>query len=151
VSQVVGTRPIPTNFKPPLSLRHYVEWYDTPAEEIRATSTAKEDDLPQHNLILGNPTIFISKKRQMEAILAVILISFPGDFSPSYMYDFDAWRYVPANEDSSPKYVVADLIKTINPGAKILLMLRNPIDRYRTLNGPYHIFQNSLDKNVSDS
>ncbi len=55
-----------------------------------------------------------------------------GDGSPSTLwgnhnwrkyFDFDACKY------QGPPYVLADVIHTVLPQAKILVMLRNPTDR----------------------
>ena len=58
VPQVVGSRTTGPQLHTPVPLRHYIEWFDVSAEEVRATSkvipgAGGVESLPQHRLILG--------------------------------------------------------------------------------------------------
>lgn len=54
VPQIVANRAVPPEFKVPLSFRHYIEWFDNPSEEIRATyKRSLGGNWPDHKLILG--------------------------------------------------------------------------------------------------
>ena len=54
-----------------------------------------------------------------------------GDASPSYLWDFDGWRKNPINDGlDEPRFTIADDIHQINPDAKLIIMLRDPADRY---------------------
>ncbi|XP_072037396.1 carbohydrate sulfotransferase 15-like [Amphiura filiformis] len=55
-----------------------------------------------------------------------------GDGSASTMWDNHKWRKYfdfDACKDHGPPYVIADIIHTILPNSKILVILRNPTDR----------------------
>ena len=57
-----------------------------------------------------------------------------GDGSPSYMFDNRQWPRVPGNEGcSEPRVTVASHIHHLNPKARILFILRNPVDRSKSL------------------
>ena len=53
-----------------------------------------------------------------------------GDATPSYMWDFGTWDRQPANRGKEePVWIAADFIKAVTPKAKVIVMLRNPVDR----------------------
>ncbi|KAK3107501.1 hypothetical protein FSP39_015930, partial [Pinctada imbricata] len=53
-----------------------------------------------------------------------------GDFSPSTVWDNDFFSYLPVNENRSiPRYTSADFVKEMNPCAKIIVLLRDPVNR----------------------
>lgn len=46
------------------------------------------------------------------------------------MWDFDVWRELDVQKDlKEPLYVVADYIASLTPDAKIVVTMRNPVDR----------------------
>jgi len=52
------------------------------------------------------------------------------DGTPHLFWDNDDWFKIPANRDlKEPKITIADTIQVVNPEAKIIILLRNPIDR----------------------
>lgn len=54
-----------------------------------------------------------------------------GEASASTMWDNQAWSYVHADrEDTEPPFLAQDFIHTVQPGAKIIIMLRDPVERY---------------------
>lgn len=56
---------------------------------------------------------------------------YAGDASVSTIWDNNNWLQLEDNfpDQGEPKYTQADLIHHIQPEAKAILMLRNPIDR----------------------
>ena len=53
-----------------------------------------------------------------------------GDGSPSTLWNMDRWMLYPGNENSTePQIMVANLIHSFTPQARIIIMLRNPVDR----------------------
>ncbi|XP_072014286.1 uncharacterized protein [Amphiura filiformis] len=53
-----------------------------------------------------------------------------GDGSASTFWDNGAWEaYYPKYFDKGPPYVIGDVIHAITPKAKIIVILRNPVDR----------------------
>ena len=60
------------------------------------------------------------------------LSNIPGDATPNYIWHFDGWRKVAANRGAKePKVMLAHLIKELTPMAKIIVMVRDPIKRYK--------------------
>ena len=53
-----------------------------------------------------------------------------GDATPSYLWDFDGWSELGIHADmDSPRYTVADYIRALTPKVKVIIILRNPVDR----------------------
>ncbi|XP_010781142.1 carbohydrate sulfotransferase 15-like isoform X1 [Notothenia coriiceps] len=53
-----------------------------------------------------------------------------GEASASTMWDNQAWSYLPSDrEGAMPPFLAQDFIHTVQPGAKILIMLRDPVER----------------------
>nr|XP_022316415.1 carbohydrate sulfotransferase 15-like isoform X2 [Crassostrea virginica] len=53
-----------------------------------------------------------------------------GDGTPMDMWDFRGWKMIPQNRGlQEPKYLTPHLIQHINPGVKLIVLLRNPADR----------------------
>lgn len=53
-----------------------------------------------------------------------------GEASASTMWDNQAWSYLPSDrEGAKPPFLALDFIHTVQPGAKILIMLRDPVER----------------------
>ena len=53
-----------------------------------------------------------------------------GEASASTMWDNQAWSYIPSDrEGTEPPFLAQDFIHTVQPGAKILIMLRDPVER----------------------
>ena len=76
---------------------------------------------------------------------------FTGDASPSNLHLNSHWRYLPGNEkNDEPKYVILDYIKHILPKAKIIIVFRDPIERFvysqTCLKRPFKERPNSLFK-----
>ena len=58
-------------------------------------------------------------------------VTISGEGSPSYLYVNDHWRYLPGNEHlDEPKYVILDYIQHLLPKAKIIVIFRDPVERY---------------------
>ena len=56
---------------------------------------------------------------------------FVGEGTPSYIYDFDGWTKLPINKGrTEPLYSIADIIAQLTPNAKIIIIVRNPTNRY---------------------
>lgn len=54
-----------------------------------------------------------------------------GEASASTMWDNQAWSYLDRDrEDLEPPFLAQDFIHTVQPGAKIIIMLRDPVERY---------------------
>ncbi|GLD64019.1 carbohydrate sulfotransferase 15-like protein [Lates japonicus] len=53
-----------------------------------------------------------------------------GEASASTMWDNQAWSYLHTDrEDTEPPFLAQDFIHTVQPGAKIIIMLRDPVER----------------------
>ncbi|KAF1375610.1 hypothetical protein PFLUV_G00221990 [Perca fluviatilis] len=53
-----------------------------------------------------------------------------GEASASTMWDNQAWRYLHGDrEETQPPFLAQDFIHTVQPGAKIIIMLRDPVER----------------------
>ncbi|XP_048762961.2 carbohydrate sulfotransferase 15-like isoform X2 [Ostrea edulis] len=53
-----------------------------------------------------------------------------GDGTPMDMWDFRGWKMIPQNKGlKEPRYLTPHLIKHINPVVKLIVILRNPVDR----------------------
>ncbi|XP_026212774.1 carbohydrate sulfotransferase 15-like [Anabas testudineus] len=53
-----------------------------------------------------------------------------GEASASTMWDNQAWSYVQGErEETEPPFLTQDFIHTVHPSAKIIIMLRDPVER----------------------
>lgn len=53
-----------------------------------------------------------------------------GEASASTMWDNQAWSYLPGDrEEKEPPFLTQDFIHTVQPSAKIIIMLRDPVER----------------------
>ncbi|TDH01364.1 hypothetical protein EPR50_G00179800 [Perca flavescens] len=53
-----------------------------------------------------------------------------GEASASTMWDNQAWSYLHGDrEETQPTFLAQDFIHTVHPGAKIIIMLRDPVER----------------------
>lgn len=53
-----------------------------------------------------------------------------GEASASTMWDNQAWSYLRGyGEETEPPFLAQDFIHTVQPGAKIIIMLRDPVER----------------------
>ena len=53
-----------------------------------------------------------------------------GECSDSTFWENSRWNFLPENADwIEPKYTTADYIYHLNPQARFIMMIRNPIDR----------------------
>uniref|UniRef100_UPI003AAD7091 carbohydrate sulfotransferase 15-like n=1 Tax=Centroberyx gerrardi TaxID=166262 RepID=UPI003AAD7091 len=53
-----------------------------------------------------------------------------GDASASTMWDNEAWSYLHADrEETEPPFLTQDFIHTVQPNAKIIIILRDPVER----------------------
>ncbi len=60
-------------------------------------------------------------------LLYVIL---PVDGTPSSLWDYDGWWRIPGNRGlAEPRYILAHTVRKLVPDAKIVVILRNPVDR----------------------
>lgn len=58
-----------------------------------------------------------------------------GEASASTMWDNNAWMYFYNNGTlEEPPFLVQDFIHALTPDAKFIVMLRDPVERYYTLN-----------------
>lgn len=56
---------------------------------------------------------------------------FEGEGSPSNLHLNTHWRHLPGNENlDEPKYVILDYIHHYIPQARIVVIFRNPVDRW---------------------
>lgn len=56
-----------------------------------------------------------------------------GEASASTMWDNQAWSYLHRDrEETEPPFLAQDFIHAVQPGAKIIIMLRDPVERYCT-------------------
>lgn len=56
---------------------------------------------------------------------------FTGDFSPSTIWDNDIYSALPNNFNLSvPMYMTADFVKEMNACAKLIVMMRDPVQRF---------------------
>lgn len=56
---------------------------------------------------------------------------FTGDFSPSTIWDNDIYSALPNNFNLSvPRYMTADFVREMNACAKLIVMMRDPVQRY---------------------
>lgn len=64
-------------------------------------------------------------------IFLVQLTFFPsGDGTPMDMWDFRGWTMIPQNKGlKEPQYLTPHLIRHVNRDVKLLILLRNPVDR----------------------
>lgn len=54
-----------------------------------------------------------------------------GDGSASTFWDNNSWYLLPGNENcSEPRVINADYIRHLNPNVKVVVILRNPADRW---------------------
>lgn len=53
-----------------------------------------------------------------------------GEASASTMWDNQVWSYLHEDgEEAEPPFLAQDFIHTVQPGAKIIIMLRDPVER----------------------
>lgn len=58
---------------------------------------------------------------------------FLGEASASTMWDNNAWVYFYHNgTEDEPPFLVQDFIHAVQPDAKFIVMLRDPVERYST-------------------
>lgn len=62
-----------------------------------------------------------------------------GEASASTMWDNQAWSYVhkeeeEEEEETEPPFLAQDFIHATQPGARIIVMLRDPVERYTAKN-----------------
>ena len=72
--------------------------------------------------------------------LSIHLINYlTVDGTPGLQWDYYSWMQIPINQGlREPKYILAHTIHELTPQARIIFILRNPVDRYLTLR-PYKI------------
>ncbi|CAL8299201.1 unnamed protein product [Merluccius merluccius] len=59
-----------------------------------------------------------------------VTLGLTGEASASTMWDNQAWRYLHGDEDEAePLLLAQDFIHTVQPNAKIIIMLREPVER----------------------
>ncbi len=52
------------------------------------------------------------------------------DASPQYLWEYNGWRQVPGNQGLvEPRYLAAHAIQALVPQARILVLLREPVER----------------------
>ena len=53
------------------------------------------------------------------------------DGTSQYFWEHDGWEVIPANQgQSEPKVTLIDGLHRINPKAKVIVMFREPTERY---------------------
>ena len=61
----------------------------------------------------------------------MVVLCLAGDASASTLWDNDFWNILPGNADlSEPELLIAHYIHHMTPKVKIIVILRNPIDRW---------------------
>lgn len=57
-------------------------------------------------------------------------VPFPGEASASTMWDNNAWTFFYDNStDGEPPFLTQDFIHAFQPDAKLIVMLRDPVER----------------------
>ncbi|XP_035652233.1 carbohydrate sulfotransferase 15-like isoform X2 [Oncorhynchus keta] len=70
-----------------------------------------------------------------------------GEASASTMWDNQAWSYLYDNQvDGEPPFLAQDFIHTVQPNAKIIIMLRDPVERLYS----DYLYFNMANKSVED-
>ena len=75
-----------------------------------------------------------------------------GEASASTMWDNQAWSYLPRDgEETEPPFLAQDFIHTVQPDAKIIIMLRDPVERYcRELHPQMCLYRYRCDFSVAE-
>lgn len=56
---------------------------------------------------------------------------FPGEASASTMWDNNAWIFFYDNSsEGEPPFLIQDFIHAFQPNAKLIIMLRDPVERW---------------------
>lgn len=59
-----------------------------------------------------------------------LVTALTGEASASTMWDNQAWSYLhPDKEETEPPFLAQDFIHAVQPDAKIIIMLRDPVER----------------------
>lgn len=83
----------------------YIDAFDIAGETIR-TRVSSRDGQPYHNFVTG-------------------------DFSPATLTNSPNWSRKPGNQKQpGPKYITAHYIQKIFPGVKLMIIMRDPVDRF---------------------
>nr|XP_061816714.1 carbohydrate sulfotransferase 15-like [Nerophis lumbriciformis] len=70
-----------------------------------------------------------------------------GEASASTMWDNQVWRYLHGDgEETEPPFLVQDFIHTAQPGAKVIIMLRDPAERLYS----DYLYFNAANKSAED-
>lgn len=60
----------------------------------------------------------------------LLCLLFPGEASASTMWDNNAWTFFYDNSsDGEPPFLTQDFIHAVQPDAKLIVMLRDPVER----------------------
>ncbi|ELT88376.1 hypothetical protein CAPTEDRAFT_195662 [Capitella teleta] len=109
--------------------KHYVDMFDVASENIRTNFTVQAGNTTFHEIITG-------------------------DGSPSHAWSFPSFRGLKPNNLSKkrgrnlePEYTIADIIKMLTPKAKIIFIMRDPIER---LFSDYFYFQPEAPKSKEE-
>ncbi|KAK2159460.1 hypothetical protein LSH36_152g00010 [Paralvinella palmiformis] len=89
----------------PRPIKSYVDLFDSVAETLRSTHVMDRNGRKFHPIGIG-------------------------EGSPNYLTDFGNWKVLEANKGlSEPKYILAHILKMLTPRVKIVVILRDPIER----------------------
>ncbi|XP_039995913.1 carbohydrate sulfotransferase 15-like isoform X1 [Xiphias gladius] len=100
----------------------YIRFKDGFQERFPVEDYLELFDLAAHNIQAG-----VSRNSSGDHS-ALQLIT--GEASASTMWDNQAWSYLRRDrEDTEPPFLAQDFIHTVQPSAKIIIMLRDPVER----------------------
>ncbi|XP_053407712.1 carbohydrate sulfotransferase 15-like [Mercenaria mercenaria] len=99
----------------------YVDMFDRAAlhieQRLHNTTSTLEDSTQNSNVIVGNDDINITQK-------------ITGEASVSLFWDNNEWMKFPENRGQrEPVYIVPHYVHHIIPDAKLIIMLRDPVER----------------------
>ena len=80
-------------------------------------------------LYLWNKGLKFGKKTQFVRLFTIF---FSGDGSTHDLAGNVGWKLIPQNQGlKEPQFITPHLIRHMNPDVKIIVILRDPVERYR--------------------
>src|SRR5438067_2452241 len=93
---------------------------------------AKAGTTSMHRYLAQHPEIFMSKVKEPTFFATDLGLVTPWQDKGAYLSLFEDADDLPVRGESSPAYLLsseaAQRIRTASPGARILILLRNPVD-----------------------
>ncbi|XP_076599663.1 carbohydrate sulfotransferase 15-like [Chaetodon auriga] len=107
---------IEDGFKGIVPVKDYLDLFDLAAQHI-------QEEISRNSSGDHHITQFIADGTEMINVLTV-------EASPSVMWNNIAWSYVHSErKETEPGFLTLDFIHTLQPGAKIIMILRDPVER----------------------